>query len=61
MSITQTAPDGIKHGDAPHYFMRINYCGGLGYRPKAIAAITEIEKEMPGVFTYYLIRGNGAT
>jgi len=41
--------------------MRIDYCGGWGYRPKAIAAIEEIEKQLPGEFTYYLMRDNAAT
>lgn len=61
MSIAQTGPEVIKHGEAPQHSMRIDYCGGWGYRPKAIAAITEIENVMPGVFTYHLMRDNGAT
>ncbi len=34
-------------GNAPHV-MKIEYCGGWGYRPHCTAAIEEIEKAMPG-------------
>ena len=58
----QTGPEVInKNGQAPQHSMRFDYCGGWGYKPKAIAAIEEIEKVMPGQFTYYLMRDNGAT
>jgi len=59
MSIAQTGPEVITKGSK--HAMRIDYCGGWGYRPKAMDAIGKIEQEFPGEFTYYLMRDNGAT
>ena len=61
MSIAQSGPETIKKGDGAKHAMRIDYCGGWGYRPKAVEAIAKIEEQMPGHFVYYLMRDNGAT
>ncbi len=42
-----------KGENAPH-IMKIEYCGGWGYRKYAVGAIAEIEKVLPGQFIYHL-------
>ena len=44
----------VKGANAPH-FIKIEYCGGWGYRKYAIGAIEEIEKVLPGQFHYEII------
>ena len=49
----------IKEG-APHS-IKFEYCGGWGYKSQVTSAIAEIEKVLPGHFSYYLYKDAGAT
>ena len=45
----------------PAVHMRIQYCGGWGYRPKCIQVIEMIEADTPNKFQYHLMKDEGRT
>ena len=42
-------------------FMKIQYCGGWGYRPRCVALIEKLDGAMPNTFQYQLSRDAGRT
>ena len=43
------------------YEMRIQYCGGWGYKKNATAVQREVEKMHPQIFEYVLTKDSGVT
>ena len=43
------------------YELRIQYCGGWGYKNQALATQREVEKMHPSVFKYVLVKDSGIT
>ena len=41
--------------------MRIQYCGGWGYRPKCTQVIEALDAQKPNTYTYHLVRDAGRT
>ena len=43
------------------YEMKIQYCGGWGYKKHALAIQREVEKMHPQIFEYVLLKDTGVT
>ena len=43
------------------YEMKIQYCGGWGYKKNALAVQREVEKMHPQIFEYVLVKDTGVT
>ena len=48
------------YGNGAHH-MKIQYCGGWGYRPRAQKVIDTLENDMANTFTYHLFGDKGKT
>ena len=43
------------------FFIKIQYCGGWGYRPKCTSVIETLDSAQPNMFQYHLVRDAGKT
>ena len=55
-------PSETFNSDAPSVYLRVQYCGGWGYRPRVMALKALVDKkDYAGKITYYLYKDPGTT